>query len=495
MNDRVGWSFLSEPANGLQHSFQHLQQRAWHDKDNGLMAKRRWVPSKVTKYLQQVVAFQPLLLLCIHFTGGMPGRGTEIGTIRWCNTRTAMRSVFVQHAMLLIIIEYQKAQRTTNKAFYVVRALPPVVSQLLFRYLAFVRPFAEALSHQATQLQSKQSESVPYIFSTSSGAPFQASQITAALKKHSERTCSAILTVALYRQTVLAIAKQHIATIALPFNAQRPEHINKIWRDIAMQAAHNVRTLTNNYALDKSCPARLQPELIGRYLAISEFWHRWLQLEQLEEKQKQTQTQQRQAQPKPVLGLTSAPNSGPVTASISGAERCSSPEVMPERGSSPEVIPQRSSSLGVVLQRSSSPELIPERGSSPEVMPERGSSPEVMPERGSSPEVIPQRSSSLGVVLQRGSSPELIPERGSSPEVILERSSSPEVILERCSPWEVLQECYNLPEVIRSQCNTPEPTPYVLPLFRRKSGSRKKARCPDWVLCPPAQRLPVKKFR
>ena len=128
VNDRVGWSFLSEPANGLQHSFRHLQQRAWHDKDSGLMAKQRWVPSKVAKYLQQVVAFQPLLLLCIHFTGGMPGRGTEIGTIRWCNTRTAMRSVFVQHAMLLIIIEYQKAQRTTNKAFYVVRALPPVVS-------------------------------------------------------------------------------------------------------------------------------------------------------------------------------------------------------------------------------------------------------------------------------------------------------------------------------------------------------------------------------
>ena len=146
INNRLGWSFVSEPTNGLHNSFQHLQRQAWHDRPGGLMANGRWMPSQATRYLKQVAAFQPLLLLCIHFTRGMPGRGTEIGTIKWCNTQTAMRNVFVQHGQLLIIIEYQKAQRTTNNAFYVVRALPLAVGQLLFRYLAFVRPFAEALT-------------------------------------------------------------------------------------------------------------------------------------------------------------------------------------------------------------------------------------------------------------------------------------------------------------------------------------------------------------
>src|SRR5579871_1432435 len=110
------------------------------------MAQQHWVPSRVVKYLGQVAAFQRALLLCVHFTGGMPGRATEIATIRWCNTRTAMRNVFIQHGRLLIIIEYQKAQRTTHQAFYVVRALPPAVGQLLYSYLAFVRPFAAALA-------------------------------------------------------------------------------------------------------------------------------------------------------------------------------------------------------------------------------------------------------------------------------------------------------------------------------------------------------------
>ena len=95
---------------------------------------------------------------------------------------------------------------------------------------------------------------MPFIFATGSGAPFQANQLTAVMKKHSERTCSTTLTVASYWQTVLAIAKQDIATMAQPFNAQRPEHITKIWKDIAMQAAHNVRTLTGSYALDRSFP-------------------------------------------------------------------------------------------------------------------------------------------------------------------------------------------------------------------------------------------------
>lgn len=102
----------------------------------------------------------------------MPGWGTEIGSIKWYNTQTTMRNVFVLHAQLLIVLEYQKAQYSTNRAFYVVRALLPVVSQLLFQYLAFVRPFAEALSYQVSQLSTSQRKSQPYIFATSSGAPF-----------------------------------------------------------------------------------------------------------------------------------------------------------------------------------------------------------------------------------------------------------------------------------------------------------------------------------
>jgi hypothetical protein len=125
-----------------------------------------------------------------------------------------MQNVFVQHGRMLVIVEYQKAQRTTNKAFFVVQALPAVVSQLLFNYLTFVRPFSKALNHQVNQLGSERPKTTSYIFVTSSGAPVQAGLLTAVIKKHSERDCKATLTVASYQQVVLAIAKRYIAIIA-----------------------------------------------------------------------------------------------------------------------------------------------------------------------------------------------------------------------------------------------------------------------------------------
>jgi hypothetical protein len=147
--------------------------------------------------------------------------------------------------------------------------------------LTFVRPFSEALNHQVNQLDNERPKTTSFIFVTSSGAPVQADLLTAVMKKHSERDCKATLTVASYRQVVLAIAKRYIAIMAQPFNAQRPEHVNKVWKDIAWKAAHNVRTLTNIYALDQSYPSQLQPELIRRYEALSEQWHRWLQVDRL----------------------------------------------------------------------------------------------------------------------------------------------------------------------------------------------------------------------
>ena len=281
-----------------------------------------------------------------------------------------------------------------------VRALPPVVSQLLFRYLAFVRPFAEALSHQVNQLGSGKPESVPYIFATPSGAPFQTSQMTAALKKHSERTCSATLTVASYRQTVLAIAKQYIVPMAHPFDARKPEQISQIWQDIAWQAAHHVRTLTGSYALDRSFPTQLQPELIGRYLALSALWHCWLQLERLEEKQKQMQQRQLQLKPvaQPAVQLEPAAQPEPTAQPAAQLERCSPPEVLQEDWTLPEVV-QEDCNL---------PEVLQEDCNLPEVPQEDCNLPEVLQERCNPPEVLRERSLSLEVIGSRCNTPEPI---------------------------------------------------------------------------------------
>src|SRR3954463_5650442 len=79
---RPGWSFLQEPANNLQLSFKHLHRRAWNDGKDGLMKRNRWAESRCAQYIKQTKAFKKKLLLCLHFTGGLPGRGTEVATMK-----------------------------------------------------------------------------------------------------------------------------------------------------------------------------------------------------------------------------------------------------------------------------------------------------------------------------------------------------------------------------------------------------------------------------
>jgi len=80
IEDRLGWSFLKDPKNGLQYSFRHLYRRAFVPE--ALIKDRKWSMSRCQKYLSRVEELKRQLLVCIHFTAGLPGRGTEITIIK-----------------------------------------------------------------------------------------------------------------------------------------------------------------------------------------------------------------------------------------------------------------------------------------------------------------------------------------------------------------------------------------------------------------------------
>jgi hypothetical protein len=160
--NQPGWLFLRDPRNGLQHSFRHLQRQAFTKER--LMKGKKWCLPRCQEYLARVDALRKQILVCVHFTGGLPGRGTEVTTIKWCNTRQVMRNVFVYNGRLITVLEYNKTRSSTNNSFYIVRVLPLVVSKILFQDIAYVRPFCEALVHQLKLQRTK----VPaYYFFTS----------------------------------------------------------------------------------------------------------------------------------------------------------------------------------------------------------------------------------------------------------------------------------------------------------------------------------------
>ena len=107
-DNRPGWSVLKEPENHLEHSFRHLQRQAFTKEH--LMAGGKWSLRRCQKYLGQVEELKKHLLSCIHFTGGLPGRATEVTIVKWCNTRKTMRNVFFYHGRAIIIVEYLKTR-------------------------------------------------------------------------------------------------------------------------------------------------------------------------------------------------------------------------------------------------------------------------------------------------------------------------------------------------------------------------------------------------
>jgi hypothetical protein len=96
-------------------------------------------------YLDRTQRFLQDLMLLMHLTGGQPARGPELTTIKSQNSTTSARNIFLLHGQMMFVIEYHKARRTTNHAFYVVRYLPDAVGKMLFQYLVYVLPLAELI--------------------------------------------------------------------------------------------------------------------------------------------------------------------------------------------------------------------------------------------------------------------------------------------------------------------------------------------------------------
>ena len=80
-------------------------------------------------------------------TSGAPARGTEISQVIWLNTPENPRNLFLDpvNHVFLIRLAYSKTFARTGQEKDAVRALPQSVSYLLLAYLAYIRPFEEAL--------------------------------------------------------------------------------------------------------------------------------------------------------------------------------------------------------------------------------------------------------------------------------------------------------------------------------------------------------------
>lgn len=274
---KAGWSFVRDRKNELADSWTMLADKL---RSSGFRGKpfvqgTDWQIDTCTAYLDAGLDLSKLTFAASHFSGGLPGRGTEMATIRWVNTTLAIRNIFFRGGQMMVIISYNKARASNNYAFYIVRYLPRELSLSLLKYLAIIRPL---LGFIARQLKLPHWSDSEFFFPDPCGkkrhlSPIQASSIIRDLT----RDLITPWTLSSYRQAALAIAKRYISKLVERSNFYCPTEATNPIRMFAAGAGHHPRMLLTAYAIDKALPSRLQPELLEMYYRLSTMWQDWNQ--------------------------------------------------------------------------------------------------------------------------------------------------------------------------------------------------------------------------
>ncbi len=123
---------MSDPANGLSDDYLELSRIACLATNDGLMTDDGWDYVAVRQYVSLYRELQRLNMLLIYLHGGSTPRGTDLLAVTHRNTPDARRGVCVYANTIAVISQVNKARRTTNKEFYVVRFLDKYTTRIMY---------------------------------------------------------------------------------------------------------------------------------------------------------------------------------------------------------------------------------------------------------------------------------------------------------------------------------------------------------------------------
>lgn len=101
-----------------------------------------WKLSAAKQYVAKIQSFLERLLLLVHLTVGQPARGTDILSLRHCNTVNGNhRSIFIENGLVSTVTSYHKGYNIFGSTKIIHRYLPKEVSELVVYHLWFILPF------------------------------------------------------------------------------------------------------------------------------------------------------------------------------------------------------------------------------------------------------------------------------------------------------------------------------------------------------------------
>ena len=79
----------------------------------------------------------------MYIVASQPANGPELGSIKVVNSVYSARNIYVINGRIVFLTTYDKAIKRRGKGEFVLRYLPDAVSQLVAKYLIYVRPFSQ----------------------------------------------------------------------------------------------------------------------------------------------------------------------------------------------------------------------------------------------------------------------------------------------------------------------------------------------------------------
>ncbi|KAH6604300.1 telomere-associated helicase [Trichoderma cornu-damae] len=155
-------------------------------------AKHKW--KAIDEYLKTKRRFRIVIGLVMQEAGGQAARWSELLSLLCENGEFGQRGLFAYKSHIIYITHHHKAKQSTNREYNVTRFLPAGPSQVLYKYLAYIRPFVNLLQrerHQSgSEFSSETLNSSRLMFQSQSGPSSKAwstSRFNNALKRETQK--------------------------------------------------------------------------------------------------------------------------------------------------------------------------------------------------------------------------------------------------------------------------------------------------------------------
>ncbi|KAG9097293.1 hypothetical protein FRC06_007719, partial [Ceratobasidium sp. 370] len=274
-NKTPGFSLFSHEANSVFKDLQHkLAEKVFKDPRARYLHKGQRVPKTdeivwdnigVSRYLDCWHKALRSLGLCMHLTGGQPGRATEFVTMMWENTELRMRAIYMPApGRMIFVLWYNKTTGQTGYDRVVVHAIPWRLARLVLMLKGLVAPFVGELVKYYHGAKARDVHNL-YLF-TQNGKQSEAEFLSNELRRWFTQHLKCPFGSRLYRQFAVALSRR------LMHGAQR------VWTRtqnlVDAQAGHTSEMANQHYAIEAKDLLRLAEEGVLMYSQISWWWWR-----------------------------------------------------------------------------------------------------------------------------------------------------------------------------------------------------------------------------